>query len=264
MANKESKKLFHEDTKTVTPNGIERYSFDREKHTYGFSLAGNIKVGKIATWSTLLGDYTYKGLNGLLTDIKGTCKNCAACKKSCYVRASYRFPGVVQSQAINTWGLRHELKKVEADLAAQIEKHHIKIARVNQSGELENERQMAMWCRLAIRFPDTKFYIYTKMYDIVGKFLENGDVPPNFTVLFSVWHEYGAEEYKKYSHLPNVKAFVFDDGVNMHLPTKCYCPAYLILDKSGKAKLNPDPKSHCENCRLCIDSKVKVIACHDH
>ena len=64
--------------------------------------------------------------------------------------------------------------------------------------------------------------------------------------------------------MPNVKAFVFDDGVNMHLPTKCYCPAYLILDKSGKAKLNPDPKSHCENCRLCIDSKVKVIACHDH
>ena len=188
MAKKESKKLFHEDTKTVTPNGIERYSFDREKHTYGFSLAGNIKVGKIATWSTLLGDYTYKGLNGLLADIKGTCKNCAACKKSCYVRASYRFPGVVQSQAINTWGLRHELKKVEADLAAQIEKHHIKIARVNQSGELENERQMAMWCRLAIRFPDTKFYIYTKMYDIVGKFLDKGDVPPNFTVLFSVWH----------------------------------------------------------------------------
>lgn len=261
---KEKKRLFNEEAGTVNPTGIERYHFDRSKHKYGFSLAGNIKVGNIATWSTSLGDYTYKGLNGLLKDIKGTCQNCTACKTSCYVRASYRFPSVIHSQAINTWGLRNELDKVEADLAEQLEHRHVKIARVNQSGEIEDEKQFAMWCRLAIRFPDTKFYIYTKMYDIVGKFLDNGDVPPNFTILFSVWHEYGAEEYQKYAKYPNVKAFVYDDGENMHLPTKCYCPAYLVIGSTGKAKLNPDPKSHCENCRLCIDSKVKIIGCHDH
>ncbi len=263
MAKKQAKQLFHEDTKTVTPtDGIKDLKFDKDTHKYGFSLAGNMKVGRIATWSTLLGDYTYKGLTGLLEDIKGTCKNCGSCKKSCYVRASYRFPGVVHSQAVNTWGLRHALKKVEDDLATQIERRHIKIARINQSGELENDRQMAMWCRLAIRFPETKFYLYTKMYDIVGKFLDNGDVPPNFTILFSVWHDVGSEEYKKYSSMPNVKAFVFDDGVDMVLPTKCYCPAYKVVGKSGKAKM--DHSVSCETCGLCIDSKVKVIACHDH
>jgi ferredoxin len=259
---KESKQLFHEDTKTVTPSGIETYKFDPSKHTYAFSLVGNTKMGAIASWSTLLGDYRYMGLDGDLDGIKGTCKNCGACKMSCYVRSSYRFPGVVQSQAINTWGLRHELKKVEADLAAQIERRHVKDVRINQSGEIENQRQFAMWCRLAIRFPETNFYVYTKMYDIVGKFLDNGDVPPNFTILFSVWHEHGAEEYKKYSHLPNVKAFVYDDGVNCHLPTKCYCPAYKVIGKSGKAKM--DHSVSCETCRLCIDSKLKVIACHEH
>jgi hypothetical protein len=100
------------------------------------------------------------------------------------------------------------------------------------------------------------------MYDIVGKFLDNGDVPSNFTISFSVWHDVGAKEYKKYSHLPNVKAFVYDDGVDMRLPTKCYCPAYKVIGKSGKAKM--DHSVSCETCRLCIDSKVKVIACHEH
>ena len=259
-----TKQLFHEDTNTVTPNGTERMFFNRSTHLYRFSLVGNTKMGRIASWSTLLGDYRYLGLNGVLDGIKGSCKNCGACKRSCYVRTSYRYPVTVQSQAINTWGLRHELKKVEHDLIDQLQRSHITTVRINQSGELENERQLAMWCRLAIRFPDTNFYVYTKMYDIVGKFLDNGDVPPNFTILFSVWHEHGAEEYKKYSHLPNVKAFVYDDGDNMQLRTKCYCPAYRVIGTNGKAKLSHDPNHHCDHCRLCIDSKVKVIACHDH
>lgn len=257
--------LFHEDTKTITPSaGIAKLTFDPDTYKYHFSLSGNIKVGSnVATWSTPMGDYTIEGLAGVLKNTKGTCKNCKACKSSCYVRSSYRYPNVIHSQAINVWGLRHAIKKVEADLTEQLEKHpKVTIIRINQSGEVENDRQMAMWCRLAIKFPERKFYIYTKMYDIAGKFLDNGDVPPNFTVLFSVWHEVGVKEYEKYSHLPNVKAFVYDDGENMELPTKCYCPAYKVIGKSGKAKM--DHSVTCGTCRLCIDSKVPVIACHDH
>ena len=64
-------KLFHEDTNTVTPSdGIKKLKFDPKTHKYGFSLAGNTKVGRIATWSTPMGDYTYKGLTGVLKDTK--------------------------------------------------------------------------------------------------------------------------------------------------------------------------------------------------
>ena len=203
--------LFHEDKNTVTPtDGIKSLKFDSKNHKYALSLAGNTKVGRIATWSTLMGDYTYKGMTGVLKDITGTCGNCGACKAGCYVRSSYRFPGVVHSQAVNTWGLRHNLPKVESDLAEQIKRRHVSIVRLNQSGELENDEQMAMWCRLASSFPEVKFYIYTKMYQIAEKFLKGGLVPENFTINYSVWHDVGVKEYERVKDFPNVKAFGLD------------------------------------------------------
>lgn len=245
-------------TAPVDPNAV----FDPKHYTYHFT-EGNIKVGRIFTFSTLMGDYTYKGLNGKLKDIKGTCGNCAGCKDSCYVRKSYRYPTTVFYHAANTWGLRHELDKVEQDLAAQLAKTRrtpIKVVRLNQSGELENAEQLAMWCRLATKFSDKSFYIYTKMYDLVGSFLDQGLIPSNMTVLFSVWHEYGVAEYKKYAHLPNVKAFVYDDG-DVQIKAKIYCPAYKI-DQKGRPFM--DHSMTCEKCGLCYKSKAKIIGCIDH
>lgn len=236
--------------------------FDPKSYTYHFT-EGNIKVGRIFTWSTLMGDYTYKNLPGKLKNIQGTCANCAGCKESCYVRKSYRYPTTVFYHAANTWGLRNQLDKVEQDLARQLAKAHrtpINVVRLNQSGELENAEQLAMWCRLATKFSDKSFYIYTKMYDLVGSFLDQGLVPANMTILFSVWHEYGVNEYKKYAHLANTKAFVYDDG-DVQLPTKIYCPAYKLNDK-GRPFM--DHSMTCEKCGLCYKSKAKVIGCIDH
>lgn len=259
-----NKPLFNEIKNTVTPTeGINKLSFDPKTHVYMFSLAGNTKVGHIATFSTLMGDYVYKIPKGKLKNIKGTCQNCGSCKPNCYVRSSYRFPGVIHSQAVNTWGLRNELAKVQNDLATQLTRHpSIKTVRINQSGEVETDDQFAMWCELATKFPKIRFYIYTKMYGIAEKFLLGGLVPANFTVNYSVWHDTGVKEFNRVKHLKNVKAFVYDDGVDMFLPAKCYCPAYKVIGKTGKAKM--DHSVTCETCQLCITSKVKVIACHQH
>lgn len=248
--------------KVNPPAAIKDYKFDPKTHRYAFNMAGNIKVGNIATWSTLLGDYTYTGMSGKLKNITGTCRNCGECRTACYVRASYRFPSVIFSQAVNTWGLRNELDKVERDLSEAIARRKISIVRINQSGEVENPEQFAMWCRLATAYPGTKFYIYTKMYGIAEEFLLGGLVPENFTVLYSVWHSLGVEEYARVKHLPNVKAFVYDDGVDRKLDTKCYCPAYRVPEGGSRAKMNHGVK--CETCRLCIDSKVGIIGCLDH
>lgn len=245
-------------TAPVDPNAV----FDPTTYTYHFT-EGNIKVGRVFTFSTLMGDYTYKGLNGKLRNIQGTCGNCAGCKDACYVRKSYRYPTTVFYHAANTWGLRNQLDKVEQDLARQLAKAHrtpINVVRLNQSGELENAEQLAMWCRLATKFSDKSFYIYTKMYDLVGSFLDQGLVPANMTILFSVWHEYGVNEYKKYAHLANVKAFVYDDG-DVQLKTKIYCPAYKI---NAKGRPFMDHSMTCEKCGLCYKSKAKVIGCIDH
>lgn len=261
MTKKTSTRLFDEVLNTVTPaDAIKALTFDRKTHQYKFSTAGNIKLGKILSWSTLLGDYVYKKLTGVLKNIKGTCGNCDACKKDCYVRASYRFPGVIHSQAVNTYGLREELDKVEQNLAAQLKRSKIDIVRINQSGELENEEQFAMWCRLAMAYPSKKFYIYTKMYGIVTKALLAGNVPSNFVVNYSVWHDVGVKEYQKVSHLENAKAFVYDDGEVMIKPDT-YCMAY----QNGKL----DHNVSCEKCGKCYNKRAvnvaqKVIGCHAH
>lgn len=228
--------------------------------TFKFRLSeeGNTKVGAIATWSTLLGDYTYHGLGKMFNGIKGTCNNCRACGcvLSCYVRSSYRFASVVLSQAINTWGLRNHLDKVESDIAEQLSKGNIAVVRINQSGELENAEQLAMWCRLAAAFPKIPFYVYTKNFELVADFLDKNLIPKSFTVLFSVWHSTGVAEFNRYKGHPNVKAFVYDDDKELILTPKAYCPAY----KDGKM----DHEWTCERCGLCFRSKVKIVGCKDH
>ena len=151
--------LFDETKNIVTPSdGIAKLSFDPSKHTYGFNMGGNTKVGAIPTFSTLLGDYTYKKLTGKLKNIKGTCQNCGSCKKACYVRASYRFPSVIYSQAVNTWGMRNELDKVERDLAAQIKRYDICPAYVIPEGSKRAVRRPIHCdtCRLCIDKPTAK------------------------------------------------------------------------------------------------------------
>lgn len=249
-------KIFDDENKTITPaDAIKGLKFNPNTHKYCFSV-GNIKMGKILSWSTLMSDYKIKKLTGVLKGISGTCGNCSGCVKDCYVRASYRFPGVIHSHAINTYGLRHQLEKVENDLYEQLCHTSIETVRINQSGELENDEQFAMWCRLASKFPDKKFYIYTKMFGIAVPALKAGNVPSNFTVLLSVWHHCGVEEFESVKNMPNVKAFMYDDG-ETELATKIYCKAY---DEKGHL----DHEHTCESCRLCYDSKAKVIGCHAH
>ena len=252
--------MFNETDNTITPSeGIKDFEFDPRTFTYGLNLMGNTKVGKIPTFSTLMGDYTYVGMSGVLENIKGTCSNCSECKHDCYVRASYRFPSVIFSQARNTWGMRYDLDKVKSDLYALIKKRRFAMVRINQSGELEYDDQLAMWCELATALPETRFYIYTKMFKMAKKFLLKGAVPENLTILFSIWHKAGVKEFEKVKHLPNAKAFVFDDG-KLFIKPDIYCPAYVV--KNGKT-VRKDV--HCDKCRLCIDKpKGKIIACHEH
>lgn len=259
----EAKRIF-----TAT-DGMKRFRFGkREAKNFKprFALGGNMKLGKgVATWSTLMGDYTFVNLPGVLKGIKGTCQNCDGCRTSCYVRHSYFRPSAPFGHARNTYAMRTDLDRVEQSLAEQLRRSRgISLVRLNQSGEIENDEQMAMWCRLASAFPQIKFYIYTKMYNIAEKFLLNDLVPENFTVLYSVWGKFGLDEFNRVKHLPNVKAFEFDDGTgeNMFLATKIYCPAYKVVGKTGKAKM--DHSITCETCGLCFKGRAKVIACHDH
>lgn len=122
-----------------------------------------------------------------------------------------------------------------------------------------------MWCELAAAFPKINFYVYTKNYKAVTPALINNKVPENMTVLFSVWHEYGAREFKKVSHLENVKAFVYDDNFNYSkkgIEIQTYCKAYTMQD--GKMTLNHNIT--CDKCKKCFNrsNATKIIGSLPH
>lgn len=139
------------------------------------------------------------------------------------------------------------------------------IIRINQSGEIINKEYLENWIQLATEFPHIKFWLYTKAFSIALPFLASGIVPDNFTVLFSIWHEYGALAYKSIQHLDNVKAFVYCDGYGYtkdDIAIQTYCEAY--KEVNGKMRLNHNIT--CDKCKKCFNRSAacKVIGCLAH
>ena len=220
-----------------------------------FNKSGNIKLGSTWNFSTVYGDEIKSVFfNGKTYQAAGTCGNhCKGCKNDCYVKKSYRYPSVVYSHIKNTIAIRTNPAAAFNDLTAAIEKARNKpeIIRINQSGEIENEIIFRGWCEMAENFQKIKFWLYTKNYGVVVPALLAEEVPQNMTVLISVWHEYGADEFKQVAHLNNVKAFVYDDNFDYKaagIEIQTYCKAYTMQD--GKMSLNHNLT--CEKCKSAL------------
>lgn len=245
-----------------------RYMMNPENRAT-FNKSGNIKLGNTWNFSTVYGNDLHKVFfNGENHEATGTCgKYCKGCKNDCYVKKSYRYPSVIYSHIKNTLAIRLHRQAAFNDLTAAIENARKKpeIIRVNQSGELETVEIFREWCKMARRFPQIKFWLYTKAYNIVTPDLLDGVVPENVTILFSIWHKYGTKEYKKVAHLENVKAFVYDDNYDYKkagIEIQTYCQAYTMQE--GKMKLNHNLT--CDKCKKCFNrnNQNKIIGSLPH
>lgn len=201
-------------------------------------------------------DYLKSGL--LLTDVKGTCKNCDECARKCYARSSNkRFEKVTIKNVCNTLQLRNDIDKHFADIENYIVTHNIEIVRYTESGEIETSAQFEKLVNLARKLSNVYFYLYTKNYEVLRAFFNRSVLPNNMTVLVSVWGKIGVNEWKEFKKYRNVKCF----AVNSDLQPRVFCPAYK-KDKNGRTRLNS--AMTCEKCGLCYRSKVSVIGCLEH
>lgn len=220
---------------------------------------GNIKIGNMMSFSKLYGNDIFRTPYGY---IAGTCGgHCVGCKHDCYVRHSYRFGSVIKCHARNTVAFRQDLEKAFADIDGQLTRKRKKAeyVRINQSGEIESAAEFRGWVELARKHPETIFYVYTKAFDLVLSEILKNDMPLNFTVLISVWHEYGLMEWNRVRHIHNVRAFVYEDGFDYGaygLEIQTHCEAY----KGGKL----NHAITCDKCRKCFAGKKKVIGCPAH
>ena len=228
---------------------------------------GNIKIGNTMwSWNKLAGA-------GEIAGCKGTCgKHCKGCynpdnpkKSPCYVFKSYVQYGwdkstVVKNHVQNTRIMRENPMQAFAEIEQQIRRAKKKPSaiRIHASGEIESAKELKLWTIVASEFPDISFYLYTKNYEAVDKVIKDiKELPENFFINISIWHNNGVKFYKKYKEKKNIRAFVYDDGVDMKLKPDCYCPAY---DKKGK--LSHDIT--CDKCKICFQNKAKICACYAH
>lgn len=232
------------------------------KRKYHF-FNGNVKVGNMYTWNTLAGRSLIKGC-------MGTCgKYCTGCwnttdwkKSSCYVPKSYvQYKDAVLDPHIrNTKGMRSEMNEVFKQLDGQLSRaRNTKPVRIHSSGEIESAQELRKWFELAQKHPERQFYVYTKAYDILDQVLPTTDIPDNFYINISIWHQIGIPSYNKYKVKANVRAFVYDDkfDYSKYFKIDCHCPAY---DSSGKM----DHTYTCDKCKICFSKFAKVCACYDH
>ena len=165
-----------------------------------------------------------------------TCRPDAPCFAKCYARKGrFRFENVKRSMADN-------LDAYEADpdfffkfVSASTRFH--RFFRWHSAGDIVDGRYLAGMVQVAKENPETRYLAFTKRFDIVNAYVDNGnEIPENLRIVFSGWDE--NFEVDNPHNFP-VNYVRFKKGCNAHVPQdaipcggKCYeCVACWQLKK---------------------------------
>ena len=250
----------------------------------------NIKLGKMGSWAMLFGNCEWY-IPELDVTIKGTCgQYCQGCFNpdnpkcsACYVAKSYvKYTkrnedgtiGDIQKNACSV-KLGHAYRTIamtmfRKDLLLSLDKQltrmkkKLEVVRINESGEFTCYEDLAMWCELARRHPETVFYVYTKNYKAVRKALINAIVPSNLFINISIWHQLGISAYLEMKDHPQIRAFCLVDDewtkekyYSKGIEISSMCAAY---DENGKM----NHAVTCDKCKKCFSANNKCVGCYEH
>lgn len=171
---------------------------------------GNIKMGKIKSIS--------------LPPIV-TCRSNAPCTHDCYARhMETRWKNCKSAWANNycLWKEAPEIFELYAICAAYGEK----IFRWHVSGDIPDPAYFEMMVRVAKKCKDTKFFAFTKRFEIVNSYLKKHRIPKNLVIVFSAW-----------------EGLVMDNPYNL--------PVADVIPKQDKDKYCPMTicSGHCQDCK---------------
>lgn len=133
---------------------------------------GNVKMGSIPSISLPVGK---------------TCRPDAPCYKKCYARRmEYRFEKV-KSAYQNNLDLWNE-NPYEFEMQAVLGAFMSSVFRWHVSGDIPDMEYLRMMCRVALKCKNTKFFAFTKKYELVNAYLKEGNkIPRNLKIIFSAW-----------------------------------------------------------------------------
>ena len=133
---------------------------------------GNIKMGNIPSIS--------------LPAVK-TCRKGAPCAGKCYaVRMEKRYPNckTAYDHNLQLWyeyPMIFEIEAIAAAFCSSVFRWHV-------SGDIPDMEYLKMMCRVANKCKNTKFFAFTKKFEIINGFLDEGNkIPSNLKIIFSGW-----------------------------------------------------------------------------
>ena len=183
-----------------------------------------------------------------------TCREDAPCRKNgCYcMKGTQQFPVVLGAYYRN---LRLYNTNPE-DFWEQVEffiKHRpLPLFRWHDAGEFVDYDYFLKTVELAQKFPKIKFLAYTKKYDLVNRYLDEGnELPKNYTIRFSMWHKLW--EVPNPHNLPVAYVDFTDETINPDFPERvASCPN------------QKDDTITCSICQKCWNKKVPAVVFHQH
>jgi len=193
---------------------------------------GNVKLGKtVYTFSLLPGKAEYSAvISGEYIVAVGTC--CCVCDGCYAMTGHYRQASARRSMIINTTLVNLYLDFVRRAITAQLEWIGKGECRIHAAGDFNTknpEEYAAMWHDIVTRFPNIRFWTYTK----VKRFETLFDDVKNANVVKSIVPGMG----KNYGHCDYIMTL------------------YYGLREMGKkvyiCKCGIDKGQYCENCNVC-------------
>ncbi len=184
---------------------------------------GNRKIGRVLNVSTVP-----------VMD----CQNCKECSRLCYAINSYiRYTNT----CVPAWTENSFLARNNRDLYfAEIEKacakrRTNKYFRWHVAGEIMDINYLERMIDIARKFPEFKFWTYTKMYLLVNMYVKaHGNdrkiaIPENLVIMFSEWR--GMEMINPYG-FPEFRVVFKNDEYKPDPKTNWYCPGNCDICKA--------------------------------
>jgi hypothetical protein len=122
-----------------------------------------------------------------------TCNPSAPCFKECYavkVARIYKTAGAAYERNLSILKDDPALYWLQVKTAASMTRYF----RYHVSGDIPNSEYFSNMVQLATELPGTQFLAFTKQYNIVNEYLNNGGaIPNNLKIIFSNWGTWKCE-----------------------------------------------------------------------
>lgn len=175
----------------------------------------------------------------------GTSGTCSCDCKGCYAKKSQnRYPMTRLFRGVNTYLAKNHIDVLEKVLCDQISKSvKTKAVRLHSSGDFFSQEYVNMWNRIVKKYPNIKFYTYTKADSLDFTEIESNS---NFNLIRSVAVNIDCETVYNFGDKEHIKKLT-DNGYFL-------CPATIE---------GADIKKVCGNkCHYCITGKKVCFNIH--